>query len=159
MKLIVGLGNPGLEYINTRHNVGFYYLDLFANKINATFKEKFNGMYAKIKYNNQDIRKRIKLMEGKFEKNPENNNSIIIKIEELKEKQIFNFSDNINDTYYFGFEIDVISSWNLLVIILIGICCILFILLVFSLGYICKKNKSSNLTREASFLAINNKDN
>ena len=108
---------------------------------------------------NQNIRKRIKLLEGKFEKNPENNNSIIIKIEELKEKQIFNFSDNINDTYYFGFEIDVISSWNLLLIIIIGICCILFILLVFSLGYICKKKKSSNLTRETSFLAINNKDN
>ncbi|MBQ8891973.1 MAG: aminoacyl-tRNA hydrolase [Bacilli bacterium] len=55
MKLIVGLGNPGREYLNTRHNVGFYYLDLFAKEINATFKEKFNGMYAKVKVNNQDV--------------------------------------------------------------------------------------------------------
>ena len=52
---------------------------------------------------NQNIRNRIKLLNGNFEKNTENNNSIIIKIEKLNEKQIFNFTDNINDTYFFGF--------------------------------------------------------
>lgn len=56
MKLIVGLGNPGLEYKNTRHNIGFYYLDLIANKLNVlNFQEKFNGLYTKIKYKNEDI--------------------------------------------------------------------------------------------------------
>lgn len=32
MKLIVGLGNPGREYADTRHNVGWMVLDAFAKK-------------------------------------------------------------------------------------------------------------------------------
>ena len=55
MKLIIGLGNPGNEYKNTRHNIGFYYLDLFANKYNTIFKEKFNGLYSKININGEDV--------------------------------------------------------------------------------------------------------
>ena len=30
--LIVGLGNIGTEYVNTRHNIGFKVLDYFAKK-------------------------------------------------------------------------------------------------------------------------------
>ena len=33
MRLIVGLGNPGKEYENTRHNMGFEAIDVFAKKI------------------------------------------------------------------------------------------------------------------------------
>ena len=43
MKLIVGLGNPGKEYENTRHNICFMVLNYFPG--NNLWKEKFNGMY------------------------------------------------------------------------------------------------------------------
>ncbi len=39
MKLIVGLGNPGLQYKFTRHNIGFILLDTFADKYNIVLKE------------------------------------------------------------------------------------------------------------------------
>jgi len=55
MKLIVGLGNVGPEYESTRHNVGFYYLDLMASKLNLTFKEKFNAYWVKTKIENTDV--------------------------------------------------------------------------------------------------------
>ncbi|WP_322962587.1 aminoacyl-tRNA hydrolase [Mycoplasmopsis cynos] len=49
MKLIVGLGNPGLKYKYTRHNVGFLVIDRICQKLNITLnKTKFNGEYVKI---------------------------------------------------------------------------------------------------------------
>lgn len=46
MKLIVGLGNPGKEYENTRHNVGFLAIDKWVMKHSASFdKNKFDGSY------------------------------------------------------------------------------------------------------------------
>ena len=46
MKLIVGLGNPGREYENTRHNIGFSLIDYIASKKNISVnKKKFNGNY------------------------------------------------------------------------------------------------------------------
>lgn len=40
MYLIVGLGNPGREYENTRHNAGFDALDALAEKLGTEVKEK-----------------------------------------------------------------------------------------------------------------------
>ena len=38
--LIVGLGNIGSEYINTRHNIGFKILDALANASNISFEDR-----------------------------------------------------------------------------------------------------------------------
>lgn len=45
MQIIVGLGNPGEKYKNTRHNVGFMILDAIAEKLDLTWKidKKFNA--------------------------------------------------------------------------------------------------------------------
>ncbi len=40
MYVIVGLGNPGKEYVNTRHNVGFRVVDAIADKYNIAVTEK-----------------------------------------------------------------------------------------------------------------------
>lgn len=40
MYIIVGLGNPGREYQNTRHNIGFQVIDAIAEKNNISVKEK-----------------------------------------------------------------------------------------------------------------------
>ena len=45
IKLIVGLGNPGKKYSNTRHNMGFDVLDNVAKKLGiTTWKERY-GIY------------------------------------------------------------------------------------------------------------------
>ena len=56
MKLIVGIGNPGKEYENTRHNIGFIALDQIARKHNVDFNEKkFNSVYTTIRINGERV--------------------------------------------------------------------------------------------------------
>ena len=40
LKLIVGLGNPGPEHLMTRHNAGYWFVDIFARKYSLTFRNE-----------------------------------------------------------------------------------------------------------------------
>ncbi|MFH0701955.1 MAG: aminoacyl-tRNA hydrolase [bacterium] len=57
MELIVGLGNPGNEYKNTRHNVGFMVINELSIKynINGKFYPKFNAIIGKGTICNKEI--------------------------------------------------------------------------------------------------------
>lgn len=57
MFLIVGLGNPDLKYVFTRHNTGFLCVDSICGKLgNITLSnDKFKGIFEKTKYEGQDI--------------------------------------------------------------------------------------------------------
>lgn len=57
ISLIVGLGNPGNEYVDTRHNAGFWFLDELVRLFHGNFKneKKFFGDVAKIHINNQEL--------------------------------------------------------------------------------------------------------
>lgn len=57
INLIVGLGNPGNEYVDTRHNAGFWFLDELSKTYHGNFKndKKFFGDVVKIHINGEEI--------------------------------------------------------------------------------------------------------
>jgi peptidyl-tRNA hydrolase, PTH1 family len=57
LRIIVGLGNPGPEHLVTRHNAGFWFVDLLARRHGGEFRDyrKFSGETAKINIEGQDI--------------------------------------------------------------------------------------------------------
>ncbi|MGA2343632.1 MAG: aminoacyl-tRNA hydrolase [Steroidobacteraceae bacterium] len=57
LRIIVGLGNPGPEHQVTRHNAGFWFVDLLARRHGAEFRDyrKYSGEAARINISGQDL--------------------------------------------------------------------------------------------------------
>lgn len=57
LRLIVGLGNPGPQYEDTRHNAGFWWLEALARKLGVSLKPepKFHGRVARWAVKSGDI--------------------------------------------------------------------------------------------------------
>jgi PTH1 family peptidyl-tRNA hydrolase len=57
LRIIVGLGNPGPEHQVTRHNAGFWFVDLLARRHGGEFRDyrKFSGETAKITVAGQEL--------------------------------------------------------------------------------------------------------
>lgn len=58
LRMIAGIGNPGAEYANTRHNAGVWFVERLAEKFGAPFKpeRKFFGRTTLIKVNGIEVR-------------------------------------------------------------------------------------------------------
>jgi peptidyl-tRNA hydrolase, PTH1 family len=57
LRIIVGLGNPGPEHQVTRHNAGFWFVDLLARRHGGEFRDyrKFSGETARIAISGVDL--------------------------------------------------------------------------------------------------------
>lgn len=53
--LIAGLGNPGAEYANTRHNIGFKILDALADASNIVFSDGRHGWVTEYKFRSRTL--------------------------------------------------------------------------------------------------------
>ncbi|MAZ58212.1 MAG: aminoacyl-tRNA hydrolase [Flavobacteriales bacterium] len=53
--LIVGLGNPGVGYQETRHNIGFKIIDYLADKFDLIFKNQKHGLISSFQYKGRTI--------------------------------------------------------------------------------------------------------
>lgn len=58
VQLIVGLGNPGPEYDQTRHNAGAFFVERLASAygVNLSFDKKYSGLTGKFSHQGRDIR-------------------------------------------------------------------------------------------------------
>lgn len=55
MRLLAGLGNPGLEYEQTRHNAGFWLLDAVADSLDGDWRAFKGGELAEVRLDSQKV--------------------------------------------------------------------------------------------------------
>ena len=63
VKMVVGLGNPGREYVDTRHNIGFRVIDSLAQKLKIDVKKR--KFAARFGWGKSGDKKLILLKKGK----------------------------------------------------------------------------------------------
>jgi PTH1 family peptidyl-tRNA hydrolase len=57
VRLLVGLGNPGADYVDTRHNAGFWMIDLIADDLGLSFRfeKRHNADECKFRVHGRDV--------------------------------------------------------------------------------------------------------
>lgn len=57
LQVIVGLGNPGNEHLQTRHNAGFWFVDVLARRYNGQFRghNRYHGEVCRIEIGGNEI--------------------------------------------------------------------------------------------------------
>jgi peptidyl-tRNA hydrolase, PTH1 family len=53
--LVAGLGNPGRQYEQTRHNVGWLVADELARRHGGSFRSKFSGQLAEVRFGDEKL--------------------------------------------------------------------------------------------------------
>ena len=53
--LVVGLGNPGREYVRNRHNVGWMVVDELARRHGGSWRGKFSGQLAEVRIDGHKV--------------------------------------------------------------------------------------------------------
>ena len=94
-KFIVGLGNPGQDYINNRHNIGFLLLEKLSKKYDSKFvlKNKLKSHYCEYKINECTFRL---FMPNTFMNNSGDAVRAIIDWYKIDIKNLFIISDDID---------------------------------------------------------------
>jgi len=92
---IVGLGNPGKEYIKNRHNIGFLLLENFSEKYDSKFtlKNKLKSWYTEFKINNSTYRL---FMPNTFMNNSGDAVRVIVDWYKVNMNQLFIIVDDID---------------------------------------------------------------
>ncbi len=94
MKLIVGLGNPGVEYKHTRHNVGFCVVDLLSRKWGIGLdNRKFQARFGSGIYENEQV---ILLKPQKYMNNSGGSVSAVMRFYKLDPADILVIVDDMD---------------------------------------------------------------